>query len=341
MAAQYYLYCTTLNNTVICRGDNSFAPLPPNTGELYYDILIPETQPLYLYRESGSSIVFNSQENIEEYVQETLPPPTMDDYVTHLIFDSYSGVTVPETYVSKSLLNIYTGTTAPASFVNVGGDTMTGSLSTTANLIAGGLVSGSSICGGVWLHSPIVCADTCIRSGAICSLGAVSAASTLNVSGNTYFGSKLYIQTQPASGSTSDYTLYWNPTTKEVKASLLTGGTSNYHYFECFTPASTTQTTCQLYLRYTANTFTEGRYQVDFDTAIKNSATNRCSLVSFKIDGVTQGIDIIQHGTAHATPMMMRDVELTSGLHCFDIYYWSQAGTSTIYYGSIRAKKIG
>jgi hypothetical protein len=89
MALLYYLYQTNSGNTVIDRSETSFAPLPPNTGELQYDILIPETQPLYYYRESGSTIVPNDDATIQLF-KETIYPPTDDDKVSYETFTAYT-----------------------------------------------------------------------------------------------------------------------------------------------------------------------------------------------------------------------------------------------------------
>lgn len=413
MAAEYFLYHTGYSNTLMERSNTSFAPFPPDTGEIYIDYFIPNIQTLYLYRESGGTIIHNSQETIENFVHDIISPPTPYDYLYLNIFTGYTGVTAPMTYV------------------NVSGDTMTGSLYTTNNLTAGGLVSGSSVCGGVWIHSPIVCANTCLEAGTVCSIGivkgtiltgstctaspiicgtsyvqtptmlasicacspitcgstcvispitigtscvcspivlgstcvdtpisrvssclcsigttmlsgATTLANTLSVSGVTRLGTTTCLVSTPAVGSISaDRTLFWNPTDKCVKAIRLTGGSDNYFYSERTTQLSTTQTTCQLYIGYCPTTFIGGKYQVDFDAAVKNSATNRCSLVAFKIDGVTQGINFIQYGVSISSPYISKDITLTAGTHCFDVYYWSQAGTTTIYYANVRVKRIG
>lgn len=437
MAAQYYLYCTTLNNTVICRGDNSFAPLPPNTGELYYDILIPETQPLYLYRESGSSIVFNSQENIEEYVQEMLPPPTMDDYVTYSTFGEYSGITAPNTYYNKTQTN--------SLFVNVSGDIMTGSLNTSGNFTAAGLVSGSSVCGGTWVHTPIMCADNCVRTGFVCSLGAISAvnrisgstaygstciyspitcgttcvispitcgstrmqspivcgstclaggtvkgtivsgstcvfspvtigttcvsspticsstclcstgtarftgaitdASTLNVSGNTTLGSQLYLNAMSTGGTLSDYTVVWNPATKQLRSISPTGNACVYCYTQNTTPASTTSTANQTYLTATW-TLPSGMYQMEFNMLYGNNTSNRCAITCFLLDGNVVGYcNLIKTNDTNVvtTAYVTQDTEFViSTSHTFSIVYRQCGGGSALAnYGAIRVQKIG
>ena len=380
MAAEYFKYDTTYGNTLVARSDTSFAPSPP-FGEIYIDYFIPEIQPLYLYRESGGTIVYNLQINVDDYLEATTPPPTPDDYL-------------PVKYFTE-----YTGIIAPATYVNVTGDSMTGSLRITGALSATQRISGLTAYGSSCIYSPIVCGTSCaispitIGSTCVCSpvvfgsvsvcsptvcsstclcstgtarfTGAVTDASTLNVSGATILGSTLRtigattlantlsvsgvtrlgtttcLVSTPTIGSIStDRTLFWNPTDKSIKAIQLTGGSDNYFYSECTTQLSTTQTTCQLYIGYCPTTFIGGKYQVDFDAAVKNSATNRCSLVAFKIDGVTQGINFIKYGVSISSPHISKDITLTAGTHCFNVYYWSQAGTTTIYYGTVRVKRI-
>ena len=93
MALEYFLYRTDLNNTLVDRSNISFAPLPPNTGEIYIDFMIPEIQPLYLYRENGGDIIFNDEETIRQYIDEISPPPSPEDSVTYDVFTEFSGET--------------------------------------------------------------------------------------------------------------------------------------------------------------------------------------------------------------------------------------------------------
>ena len=381
MAAEYFKYDTTYGNTLVARSDTSFAPSPP-FGEIYIDYFIPEIQPLYLYRESGGTIILNIQEIVEEYLEATAPPPSPTDYLFVRDFTEYTNVT------------------APATYVNVTGDSMTGTLRITGALSTTQRISGLTAYGSSCVYSPIICGTSCaispitIGSTCVCSpvvfgsvsvcsptvcsstclcstgtarfTGAVTDASTLNVSGATILGSTLRtigattlvntlnvsgvtrlgtttcLVSTPAVGSISaDRTLFWNPTDKCVKAIRLTGGSDNYYYSENFTSASTTQTTCQPYMGYCPTTFIGGRYQIDFEGAIQNSASNRCSLIAFKLDNVTQGLNFISYGRSTSAIAMTRDVTLTAGTHCFNIYYWSQAGTTTIYYANVRVKRIG
>jgi len=72
--AEYFIYTTLFNNTLTGRSDTSFAPLPPNTGEILTSQFVPTNQPLYLWKEDGGSIVPNDQATIDEYLDATQPP---------------------------------------------------------------------------------------------------------------------------------------------------------------------------------------------------------------------------------------------------------------------------
>ena len=96
MALQYFLYTTLYNNTLVDRSNTTFAPLPPNTGEIYIDYLIPTIQPLYYYRNSGGTggtIVLNDEATINAYLEATAAPPQPDDNVLQLQFTGYTATT--------------------------------------------------------------------------------------------------------------------------------------------------------------------------------------------------------------------------------------------------------
>ena len=327
MAAEYFLYCTLYNNTLVCRSNNSFAPLPPNTGEILIDYFIPETQPLYLYRESSGSITINNSTIINEYLEAT-NPPSADEYITYKIYSGYTGITklqldnieenvdylsgkTDDNYVIftgytantnqrlngidndimylsgatadlTSDFNQYVSITAPNQFVNVTGDSMTGTLIITGALSATERISGLTAYGSSCIYSPIICGTSCtispitIGSTCVCSpvvlgsvsvcsptvcsstclcstgtarfTGAVTAASTLNVSGNTTLGSQLYLNSMSTGGTLADYTVVWNPTTKQLRSISPTGNACVYCYTENTTPANTTSTANQTYL---------------------------------------------------------------------------------------------
>jgi hypothetical protein len=429
MAAQYYLYCTTLNNTVICRSDNSFAPLPPNTGELLYDILIPETQPLYLYRESGSTIIPNNQEYVEEYIDSELPPPTPDDYVKMSTLTGYtattsggtggatwgsiSGIITNQTDLNtclnaralKSSISTYTGTTAPSIFVNVSGDTMTGSLSTSGNFTAGGLVSGSSVCGGVWVNSPLICGSTkvqspiitgstcvtsprilgttcvsapitcgttcvispivfgstCVCSPTVCTstclcstgtarfTGGVTAASFLNVSGATKLSSvgacQVVFGNQSTCQLTGNTAMVYNPTTCTLCTNYLQlTGNGAVLYAEKLTQQTNASTTCVKYLGLTGTSMVAGCYAVDFTGTFGTSGSNGETLVKFTCDnsivGGKETYFRMSIAKAVQTASTFRNLTLSAGTHCFDIWFRSCASTACAEYGAIRIRRI-
>ena len=92
MAQEYFLYTTLFNNTLVARSDNSFAPLPPNTGEIFIDFFIPTNQPLYYYRESGATIILNDEDTIDAYLNATTPADP-DEPVTTETFTGYTAQT--------------------------------------------------------------------------------------------------------------------------------------------------------------------------------------------------------------------------------------------------------
>jgi len=195
MALKYFLYDLTYGGTVIDSSNTSFSPVNPYE-EIYIDYLIPETQPYYLYANSGGTggtIVVNSQENIDAYLNATELPPTAEGNVTYGEFtgtttaivssiDTLTGTTLPAEYYNKTQINSYSANTLSNINTRVyrSGDTMTGTLSTSSNFFASGAVTGSSVCGGVWVHSPIICGETKVQApiitGSTCVTASVSCA---------------------------------------------------------------------------------------------------------------------------------------------------------------------
>ena len=78
MAFKYFLYTTLYNNTLVDRSETTFAPLPPNTGQVFVEDTIPEIQPLYLWKESSSVLVINDDATIQAYLNATNPPEEYD-----------------------------------------------------------------------------------------------------------------------------------------------------------------------------------------------------------------------------------------------------------------------
>ena len=104
MALQYFLYDMTYGNTIVDRSNISFAP-SPLYGEIHIDYFIPETQPLYLYANSGGTggtIIVNSQENIDAYLGATELPPTPDGNVT---YGEFTGATTALSATTAILRN--------------------------------------------------------------------------------------------------------------------------------------------------------------------------------------------------------------------------------------------
>jgi len=167
MALEYFLYTELYNNTLIDRSHTTFAPLPADTGQILIDYLIPETQPLYLYKEDAGLIVANDDATVLAYLNGTAPQSQPQDPVFQETFTAYTGTT---------LTNINTR-------VYRSGDTMTGSLSTSGNLLASGAVTGSSVSASVLMTTPILNASTSISApqitGSTCITTPISCATTL------------------------------------------------------------------------------------------------------------------------------------------------------------------
>jgi hypothetical protein len=212
MALQYFLYDTTYGNTLVDRSDISFTPSPPYE-EIYIDYFIPETQPLYLYANSGGTggtIVVNSQINIDNYLGATELPPTPDGNVT---YGEFTGTTTALS-ASTALLKTtsITGATNLGSgngvlYTNVvnnkinlkslsGGTNVT--ITCNGNYIAINSTGGSGI---TWTGSTSNGVGTYASSGRICSNPNMTFnGSALSITGN--INASTYICSPIITGST-------------------------------------------------------------------------------------------------------------------------------------------
>lgn len=175
--------------------------------------------------------------------------------------------------------------------------------------------------------------------------GITTLKNNLNVSGVTRLGSTVNILTTPALGDVTRPTMFWNPTTKAVEAIHLTGGTSEYHYTDCYTPLTTTNTCTNpvKYLGYTANTFSGGRYRIDINVRVGQDTNNKCTGVQFLLDGVVKSsfLNVSSFPGAEWSESVTRDETYTSGTHCIDIrFYECGGGIACVARGVIRVVKI-
>jgi hypothetical protein len=176
-------------------------------------------------------------------------------------------------------------------------------------------------------------------------LGVSTLKNALNVSGITTLGSTVNILSTPALGDITRPTLFWNPSSNAVEAIHLTGGTSEYHYADKYTPATTTNTCANSvkYLGYTANTFSGGRYRIDVNTRVGNMSNNKCTGVQFLLDGVVKSkfLNVASFAEAEWSETITRDETYTPGTHCIDIrFYDCGGGTACVARGVIRIAKI-
>ena len=453
MALEYFLYTELYNNTLIDRSMTSFAPLPADTGQILIDFLIPETQPLYLYKEDAGLIVANDDATIEAYVAGTAPPPQPDDDVIQSQFTGYTATTniLIGTKLNTSDFNSYSGSTLTNINTRVyrSGDTMTGTLCSTSNLFASGAVTGSSVsasvlmttpilnastsvcapritgstcitspitCGTTLVQSPVLCGSTCaiapitIGSTCVCSprivgsisavapivsgstcvtspitcattrvqsplicgsssvlsplvsgvtvcagtclcsvgttrlVGAITAASTLNVSGNTTLGAQTYLNTPSTGGTLSDYNVVWDPITKVVRTLPVSGGTASvYCYADNRVTGNNATDVNATYLTRTWN-LPSGYYEYEFSAIFGNDTANRCAIICFLFDGAVVGscnLMKTNDTNVRSSAYITQNNAITTGIHSASmVYRQCGGGTASIYTGTIRVQKI-
>lgn len=105
----YYKYRVDQNNTIVAKSTVAFTGLTINEAQVSSAILIPEIQPLYLYRVTGGTTVV---ENTNTFITSYLATQTTHDpyqYVLLGLYTGYTGTTVPTTYLTKSAFSSYTG----------------------------------------------------------------------------------------------------------------------------------------------------------------------------------------------------------------------------------------
>ena len=113
MAFRYLIYSTgtTYADTIV--RESTINDPGVNEASLFTDFVIPEIQPLYLWRVTGgTTVVPNIDSNIENYLNE-INPPSPDDYVLYGIFTGYTAQTQTDLdgKVDTTIFNAYTAQT--------------------------------------------------------------------------------------------------------------------------------------------------------------------------------------------------------------------------------------
>jgi hypothetical protein len=208
-----------------------------------------------------------------------------------------------------------------------------------------------AICGQGYVNSPTISGITSYVGSCLCSLGttrlvgATTAASTLNVSGNTTLGAQLYMNAVSTGGTLSDYTVVWNPTTKQIQTISPQGSACVYCYVENNVQGNNTTTTNATYL--TASwSLASGTYEMEYNALFGNNTSNRCAIVCFLLDGAVVGYcNLMKTNDTNviATSYVTRDCTFaTTATHTPSIVYRQcGGGTAFITYAAIRFKKIG
>ena len=136
MAYRYLIYSTgTTYATTIVR-ESAINNPGVNEASLYTDFLIPEIQPLYLWRVTGGvNVVPNTDSNINNYETATAPPPQSNDAIT---YGEVTGIT--NTKIDK----IVTGTTTNIPIISAGGNLIDSGYNIADILIAGSGVTNAT-----------------------------------------------------------------------------------------------------------------------------------------------------------------------------------------------------
>ena len=115
MAFRYLIYSTgtTYADTIV--RESTIDDPGVNEASLFSNFVIPEIQPLYLWRVTGGTdVVPNTDANITNYL-DVINPPTPDDYVTYGIYTGFTAQTSSDiTYISGQTVtfNIFNSFTA-------------------------------------------------------------------------------------------------------------------------------------------------------------------------------------------------------------------------------------
>lgn len=113
----------------------------------------------------------------------------------------------------------------------------------------------------------------------------------------------------------------------------------------CTTFSGITSATCVPYLSGSPWTFKAGKYLVDFNATIGNSANGGTTLVKFSCDGTVVGGSNLCYISAanagsHIAVSLSRDLTMTAACHCLEIFIWQGGNAACIFSGMIRARRI-
>jgi hypothetical protein len=64
----FYKYRTDQNNTITAVSGSSFTGLAGNEAQVSSSVVVPQAQPLYLYRVSGGTVIDNTNTNVDHYL---------------------------------------------------------------------------------------------------------------------------------------------------------------------------------------------------------------------------------------------------------------------------------
>lgn len=254
------------------------------------------------------------------------------------------------TYVSSSCIRSNPNLTFNGTALSVVGNI------NASTYICSPIITGSTricspiVCGTSCIQSPTACVNTCLCSTGTASFtGAVTAASTLNVSGATKLSSVKNRQVVFGHHTTCQLTgttgMVFNPSTSTLCANYLQlTGPNSYLYIDTTTKKTNASTTCARYLGLTGTSMPAGRYKLDYFGTFGTTGSNGETLVKFTVDnnivGGKETYFRMSIAAAKQTASTSRDLTLTAGTHCFDIWYRARAHTACGDYGMIRVIRI-
>lgn len=78
---RYLIYRTDFDNTIVRESETNNPGV--DEASLFTDFVIPEIQPLYLWRVNGTDVEPNDDQTVRDWLEEIAPNPTPDDLVTY------------------------------------------------------------------------------------------------------------------------------------------------------------------------------------------------------------------------------------------------------------------
>ena len=273
--------------------------------------------------------------------------------ITTPVLNASTSVSAPEITGTTCITSpISCATTRMQAPVVCGGTCVTSPITVGTSCVCSPVVLGSS-----YMCSPVISASTNMfgenlyAQNCFCSIGnsvfdgAITGGSSLSVSGDTRLGAHTYLDNADTGGTLSDYSVVWNPVTKQIRTLSNTGGTACvYCYSDCRVIGNNNTQINNTYLSESWS-LPAGYYEYEYNAIYGNNTTNRCAIVCFLMNGSVVGYcNLMKTNDTNviATAYVTQNNQLTGGTYQPSIVYRQcGGGTTSLYFGSIRVQKIG